>query len=99
MPFQLICRAFARYSRIAPSLGKLAMYLLVVQLKAIHFINGILSRIDAIKDDKSLSSGFDVLFGHNIDNVAIFGKDSAQCLYQCWDFDALFEIFDLSICQ
>jgi len=93
--FKLFLCALFFNTGIALCLCKVTAHLLVEQLEAIHLVNGILRRLDAVEDDKCLPLSLQTLFRYNVDYVAVFRKDFAQRLDQGLDLDALFEVLDV----
>lgn len=65
------------------------------ELEALHILDGSLRRLGLIKDDKGLALGLEVRLGHDINHVAILGKDGAQRLLEWLGLDALFQIADV----
>lgn len=71
------------------------MHLLAEELEAIDFVNGVLGRLDLVKDDKGLTLSSEILPGDDVDDGAIFNKDFAEAFDQIRELDAFFEVFDL----
>lgn len=45
-----------------------------------------------VKHDEGLALGLEVRLHHNVNHVAIFGKDGAQCLLEGLRLDTLLEV-------
>lgn len=90
--FELLGCSFSLHSCIAPCFCKIQRHGLAVQLESVDFVDGILSRLDAVKDDESLSFALQTGLGNNVDNGSIFFEDLAQRLDQLGDLDALRQV-------
>lgn len=56
------------------------------------FFNRLCCRIDGFEDDKCLTFRFDVLFGDNVDDGAIFLEEFAQGFGEMGDLDSLVKV-------
>lgn len=58
---------------------------------------GALGGFDILEDHESLAFGFQVLFGDEVDDGAVFGEDFCEGFFEVVDLYALFEVFNLQM--
>lgn len=59
-------------------------------------LNGSLRRLGLVKDHESLTLRLEVCLGHDINHVAILGKEGTQGLLERLGLDALLQITDIN---
>ena len=95
MRLQPILSILPLHRRIRPRLRKRQLHLLPQHVEAVQLVNRILSRFHRVEDYEGLTFGFDVLFGDDVYDIAIFFEDFADGLDELGDFNALVQIADL----
>jgi len=71
------------------------MHLPVEDVEALQLIDRILRRVDRVVHDEGLAFRFEVLLGHDVNDVAILGEDLAEGVDQDGDLDVFIEVFYL----
>jgi hypothetical protein len=74
---KLLLVARLHHRGIASGARQCELHRLVEELKAMDVLDGGLRRLGLVKDDKSLTLGLQVCLGHDVNHVAILGKDGA----------------------
>lgn len=69
------------------------MHGFVEEFEAIDFFNRFGGGGWVVEDDEGLSFCFEVGFGDQVDDVAVFGEDFGEGFFQLVGFYALFEVF------
>lgn len=77
---------------VASCLREGQLHRLIKELESLDFVYGLLGGLNIVENNESLTLGFQVSFGDNIDDFTIFGKELAQSFLQLLDLDSLFEI-------
>jgi len=60
----------------------------------LYFLYSACSSFWVVKDDKRLSLCFEIGFGNEVDDIAVFGEDFSEGFFKGVGFYALFEVFD-----
>ena len=93
---KLVLVARLQHGSIAPGAGQGDLHRLVEELEAVDVGDRGLGRLGGVEDDKGLTLGLEVGLGHDVNHVAIFGKDGAQRLLERFGLDALLQITDVN---
>lgn len=92
MCVKLLLVASLHHGGIAPGARQRKMHWLLEELEALDVLDGCLRRLGAVEDDKGLALGLEVRLGHDVNHVAIFGKDGAERFLERFRLDALLEV-------
>lgn len=79
-----------QHGGIAAGLGEVELHGFVEELEAVDFFDGVRGGGAGVEDDEGLPFGFQVRFGDQVDDGAVFGEDFAEGGFECVRFDALF---------
>jgi hypothetical protein len=70
-------------------------YRFPIQLKRIHFLDGLERALVAVKHDKRLALALQRRFGNHVEDGAVVGEYARQRFFHRVDLYALFEVVDL----
>lgn len=83
------------HSRVAACLGEREYHGLVEERERLDFLDGLFCRGGGVEDNESLTFGFEVLLGDEVDDGAVLGEDGGEGLLKEWDLDRFFKVADL----
>lgn len=83
------------HGRVTACLGERKHHGLVEKWKRLDFLDGLFRCRGRVEDDESLTFGFEVLLGDEVDDSAVLGEDGGEGLLKEGYFDGLFKVADL----
>lgn len=92
MCVELVLVARLHHGGIATGARQRNLHRLFEELEALNLVDGRLCRLGLVEDDKGLALSLEIGLGHDVNHVAILGKDGVQRLLERLGLDALLEI-------
>lgn len=96
MDFEVVLIALPLYCGVALRLRIIQRHGLVEEIEPLNLVYSERRGLHTVENDECLPLCFQVLLGDDVDDVAIVAENVAKSLLQLFDFDALFEVSDLS---
>ena len=94
--FKIVFSALPEHGRIALRFRVVEDHRFVEQLEPLDLLYCPFSGLHFIEDDESLTLGFDIFLGYQVDDVAIFGENFTQGLLELVDLDMFLKVLNLS---